>query len=236
MAERPALLLLPGLLCADWVWAGPAADLADVADITVADFFGFDSITAMAESVLAKAPARFAVAGHSMGGRVALEIVRLAPERVRGLALLNSGVHPRRPNEAEQRQVLVDLAHAEGMDALARRWLPPMVAPARTADVPFMERLAAEVRRATPDIFERQIRALLNRPDAEAVLPTIACPTLVLGGHQDGWSPADQQRSIAAGIAGASLTLIDDCGHMSPVEQPEAVGAALRGWLHTLTA
>jgi len=236
MAERPTLFLLPGLLCSAWVWTGQTAALADMADIAVADFFGFDSIEAMADSVLAEAPARFAVAGHSMGGRVALEIVRKAPERVAGLALLNSGVHPRRPNEAEQRQVLVDLAHAEGMDALARRWLPPMVAPARTADAPFMERLMAEVRRATPEIFERQIRALLNRPDAEAVLPTIACPTLVVGGHQDGWSPATQQRTIAAGIDGAALTLIDDCGHMSPVEQPEAVGAALRGWLHTIVA
>lgn len=234
MAERIPLLLLPGLLCGAWVWAGQTAALADAAEVTVADFFGFDSIGAMAESVLEKAPARFAVAGHSMGGRVALEIVRRAPERVRGLALLNSGVHPRRPAEAEQRQVLVDLAHAEGMEALARRWLPPMVAPARIADAPFMDGLTAEVCQATPEIFARQIRALLDRPDAEAVLPAIACPTLVVGGHQDQWSPAEQQRGIAAGIAGAALTLIDECGHMSPVEQPEAVGVALRGWLNTI--
>lgn len=234
MAERPTLFLLPGLLCGAWVWAEQTAALADAADSVAADFLDFDSIPAMADSVLAQAPERFAVAGHSMGGRVALEIVRRAPERVSALALLNSGVHPRRPNEAEQRQALIDLAYAEGMEALAARWLPPMLAPARAVDAAFVERLTSMVRRSTPHAFERQVRALLNRPDAAAVLGTIRCPTLVLGGRQDGWSPADQQDAIAAGIPGAVLTLLDDCGHMSPVEQPEAVGAALRGWLQSI--
>jgi len=234
MAERPTLFLLPGLLCGAWVWADQTAALADAADTVVADFLGYDSIGAMAESALAQAPARFAVAGHSMGGRVALEIVRRAPERVSALALLNTGVHPRRPNETEARQALVDLAYTEGMAALAKRWLPPMLHPERAGDAAFMERLAAMVCQATPEVFAGQVRALLGRPDATAVLSTIRCPTLVLCGRQDGWSPQDQHEAIAAAIPGAVLTVVEDCGHMSPVEQPGAVSAALRGWFQNI--
>ena len=133
MADRQALVLLPGLLCDHAAWAGQIAGLADIADITVGDLYGFGSIPVMATSVLSKAPARFALAGHSMGARVALEMMRQAPERVTHLALLDTGIHPRQPGEVEKRGALVDVARREGMAAMAEKWLPPMVHPAGVA-------------------------------------------------------------------------------------------------------
>ena len=234
---RRTLVLLPGLLCDGTVWSAQAAALSGITDIIAfPDFHGHDSIAGMAEAVLAAAPARFALAGHSMGGRVALEIVRRAPERVGALALLDTGVHPRRPGEAEARQALVDLAWNEGMTALARRWLPPMLHPDRVGDAALMERLTAMVCRATPAVFEGQVRALLDRPDATMGLGAIRCPTLVLCGRQDGWSPPAQHEAMAAAIRGASLRIVEDCGHMATVERPEAVTDALRDWLDGVKA
>ena len=231
MSERPALFLLPGLLCDRSVWTYQEQALSRDADVTVANFYGFDSLGGMAQSVLEQAPERFAVAGHSMGGRVALEIVRRAPERVARLAVLDTGTHPKRPGEAEKRQVLVDLARREGMEALARQWLPPMVHPDRLNDAPMMRALTEMVCRATPEIFERQVRALLGRPDFGPLLPTIKYPTLVACGRQDAWSPLDQHEAIAAAIPSATLAVIEDSGHMTTVEAPAAVTGFLQAWL-----
>lgn len=230
MPERMTLVLLPGLLCDRASWAHQVEGLSDVADIMVGDLYGFDSITAMAESVLAKAPARFALAGHSMGARVALEIMRQAPERVSHLALLDTGIHPRQPGEAEKRGALVDLARREGMAALAAQWLPPMVHPSGV-DPAIMQDMVAMVCRATPDIFAGQQQALLNRPDAAAGLDAIACPVLVGVGRQDVWSPLAQHEAIAARIAGSKLVVFEHSGHMAPMEQPAAVTAAMLTWL-----
>jgi pimeloyl-ACP methyl ester carboxylesterase len=228
---RPVVYLLPGLLSDAAVWRAQAEHLSNTHDIRVPHFFGYDSIPAMARGVLAGAPARFALAGHSMGGRVAIEIMRLAPERVERLALLNTGIHEVREGEAAKRQVLVDLALAFGMEALAAQWAPPMVAPARVADAALMEEIAAMVCRATPEIFRRQIRALLNRPVVRDVLGAIACPTCVIGARHDGWSPLSQHEEIASLIAGATLVCVEDCGHFSPLERPDAVSTALANWL-----
>jgi pimeloyl-ACP methyl ester carboxylesterase len=228
---KPALALLPGLLCDETVWANQVAALTPLADVRVADFRGFDSITAMAQAVLAKAPQRFALAGHSMGARAALEVVRLAPLRVDRLALLDTSTQPLRDGEAAKRQVLVDLANREGMASLAARWLPPMVHPDRLGDARLMEPLRAMVERMTPAIHAGQIKALLERPDAEAVLPTIRCPVLVGVGRQDAWSPLAQHEAIAAAIPQARLVVFENSGHMAPIEAPEAVTAALRVWL-----
>lgn len=226
------LYLLPGLLCDRVTWAHQEAALADRAEIRIPSFYGFDSLEAMARPVLDSAPARFSLAGHSMGARVALQIMRMAPERVERLALLDTGVHPVRPGEAEKRQELVDLARSEGMAALAARWLPPMVhADAPRRDKALMQTLTEMVCRATPDIFAGQIKALLTRPDFESNMPKIGCPTLVGVGRQDSWSPVSQHAPIAAAIAGARLVIFENSGHMAPMEAPEAVTAALRDWL-----
>ena len=226
---RPPLLLLPGLLCNRTVWEPQIEALGG--EIIVPHFWGLDSFETMARTALEMAPPRFAVAGHSMGGRVALEIVRLAPERVDRLAVLDTGVHPVRPEEIGPRQALVALAEREGMPALVRRWLPPMLHPEHLGDPILVGKIEAMWCRATPEIFARQIHAALTRRDLRPVLPTIACPTLVLTGAEDNWSTPAQHEGIAAAIPGARLTIVPDCGHMSTLEAPTAVSEALSRWL-----
>jgi len=214
------VVLLPGLLCDETIWSHQREVLGKFADVVVPDFRYVSSISAMAQLVLDAAPERFSVAGHSMGGRVALEVFRMAPDRIERLALLDTGVHPRAADEESKRWPLVDLARSEGMAAMAARWLPPMLHPDHSA---LMEPLTEMVMRSTPETFANQQRALLDRPDAREVLPLIQCPTLVLCGRQDIWSPVSQHEQIAASIPNAKLAIVEECGHMSPVEQPAAV-------------
>lgn len=225
---RTTLFLLPGLLCDAQVWEHQIAALGKFADIVIPDFRYVRSFTAMAQIVLDQAPERFALAGHSMGARVALEVVREAHARVDKLALLDTGIHPRKPTEEASRQELIDLARREGMDALAARWLPPMLHPVHTA---LLAPLTEMVKRSTPDTFENQQRALLDRPDARSALPLIHCPTLVLCGREDQWSPVSQHEEISSLIPGSVLKIVEACGHMSPVEQPEAVTEAMARWI-----
>jgi pimeloyl-ACP methyl ester carboxylesterase len=227
------VFLLPGLLCDETIWADQRAALGDaVINVVVPDFRYVNSIEAMATLVLDQAPQRFSVAGHSMGGRVALEVYRMAPERIERLALLDTGVHPRGATEEAKRGELVELARTQGMAAMAARWLPPMLHPDHSA---LLGPLTEMVLRSTPETFANQQRALLDRPDARAVLGGIRCPTLVLCGRQDIWSPVAQHEEIAASIPNATLVIVENCGHMSPVEQPEAVSKALSSHLQNQT-
>ncbi len=227
---KQPLLLLSGLLCDETVWADIPERLADVADVSIVSFGGFSSIAAMAEHVLTVAPERFALAGHSMGGRVALEAVRSARSRIVGLALLNTGVHTVRDGEPQSRGRLLRLAYEKGMSALAAEWLPPMMAGgARSAEL--MPRLAAMVERSTPDVYAGQINALLHRPDALPVLSEIEVPTLLLSGSEDTWSPVSQHETMRRRIPHATLFEVHGAGHMAPFERPDAVALALREWL-----
>ncbi|WP_240540072.1 alpha/beta fold hydrolase [Salinarimonas soli] len=225
------IVLLPGLLCDESVFAHQVEALRPYANAVVANLSEDDSITGMAERALALRDGPLVVIGHSMGARAALEMARLAPQRVARLVLMDTGAHPRREGEEVKRQALIDLADREGMAALAERWLPPMVHEDRVGDDALMAPLRAMVMRATPAQHARQIRALLNRPDARPLLPAIECPTLVMVGRQDRWSPLAQHEEIAAAIPDATLVVIEDSGHMAPVEQPRAVTDALLAWL-----
>lgn len=229
--SQSSIVLLPGLLCDAEIWSAQIAGLGGDHEVFCPGFLDHDSIEAMAEDVLSQAPATFALAGHSMGGRVALEVVRRAPERVERLALLDTGYRPAKPGESGGRHALIKTALEQGMEALAHDWLPPMVAPHHAADSALMARLTAMVARATPALFQRQTNALLTRPDAQPVLKTIGCATALIVGRLDGWSPLAQHEEMAALIPDATLTVIEDSGHMSPVEQPQAVSAALLAWM-----
>jgi pimeloyl-ACP methyl ester carboxylesterase len=231
MSQRPKIILLPGLLCDASTWAAQVRALEPYANVTVADFSQLNSIEAMAQSALALVDGPIVAIGHSMGARVAMEMVRCAPERIAKLGLIDTGIHPRREGEEATRQVLVDLAFDQGMAALADHWLPPMVHVGRVNDQALMEPLKAMVMRATPEQHQRQIRALLNRPNARDHLSHIVCPTLVMVGRQDRWSPLAQHEEIAALIPNAELVVIEESGHMSLVEQPEQVSGALLRWL-----
>lgn len=228
---RPTILLLPGLLCDASVWRAQIDALRPYAHVLVADFSQHDSLEAMARSALAMTEGSIIAIGHSMGARVAMEMVHLAPERIEKLALIDTGVDSRREGEEAKRQVLVDLAYAEGMRALAERWLPPMLHVDRVEDQALLAPLKEMVMRATPEQHQRQIQALLNRPDLRSRLPDIACPTLVMVGRQDRWSPLAQHEEMAALIPKAELVVIEDSGHMTLLEQPEQVSHALLRWL-----
>ncbi len=235
MTDRSTVVLLPGLLCDEDIWRDQIEALGAEHAVVCPGFLDYAAIEDMAEAVLAAAPARFCLAGHSMGGRVALEVVRRAPDRVERLALLDTGFHPAKPGEADGRCPLVNLAITQGMSALAARWLPPMLSAGRTGDQALTARLTAMVERADPTLFQRQITALLNRPSAYRMLAAIPCPTAVIVGRLDTWSPPAQHEEMAACIPNAYLVMIEDAGHMSPVEQPEAVSAALLAWMRTPT-
>jgi pimeloyl-ACP methyl ester carboxylesterase len=231
MQDRPVLYMLPGLLCDETVFAPQVAGLSDAIDVRVPNFLGMDSLIDMAQHVLDIAPQRFSIAGFSMGGRVAFQIMAMAPERIERFCAFDTAVGPKAEGEEISRQTVVDLAWREGMGALAAAWLPPMLHPDRRADPAFMAPLTAMVLRASPEIHERQIRALVNRPDARPVLKTISCPTLIACGRQDEWSPVALHETMAAAIPGARLEVFNHCGHFLPLEQPEGFNAALRDWM-----
>lgn len=235
MSTTP-LVLLPGLLCDRAVWAPQIEALGDRVDPHVVHYGERDSLTAMARHVLDTAPApRFALAGHSMGGRVAFEVWRLAPERVTQLALLDTSYHPLAPGEAGEneklgRYTLLEKAQREGMRAMADEWARGMVHESRIGG-PVFEAVLDMFERSTPTVFAAQIKALLERPDADPLLPTITCPTLVLCGREDVWSNPARHQHLHARIAGSTLVVVERCGHMSTMEQPEAVAHAMRQWL-----
>lgn len=232
MTSRETVILVPGLLCDGDVWTHQSAALGAYYDVIVPDLTRHDSLGGMAAHILDTAPARFSIVGHSMGGRVALEVFRLAPERVARLALLDTGVHPAGAEELPKRQAMLDISAGQGMTALADAWLPPMVRPGLLDTDPALRAtLYAMIERMTPAIHRQQITALVNRLDAAPLLAQIHCPTLVGVGEFDLWSPPDQHVPIADAIVGARLVVFEDAGHMAPMETPEAVNAALREWM-----
>jgi pimeloyl-ACP methyl ester carboxylesterase len=238
---KKSLLLVPGLLCDDAVWASQAAALADISAVRVANNGATDSLGALAESIIAHAPPRFALAGHSMGGRIALEVARRVPERLIGLALLDTGYEALAPGEPGEREAvgrhaLLAMARREGMRAMARTWVQGMVYPPRLTDVELVEPILDMFERRTPDLFALQIKALLARPDATPVLRTLQCPTLVLCGREDAWAAPSRHDVMARMIRHSTLEIIPDCGHMSTLERPQAVNQALRRWLESIEA
>lgn len=233
---RETALFLPGLMCDRAVWEPQIEALSARCECIVADYGRADSLTAMAESALEAAPGRFCLVGHSMGGRVALEVMRSAAPRVARLALLDTG-HQARPEgqageaEAAKRLRLLEIARSKGMRAMGREWVQGMVHPERLHDEALIEGILAMIERKTPDVFAAQIRALLNRPSADAVLRAIRCPTLIACGRQDSWSPLARHVDMAAMVAGSRLAVIEDSGHMVSLERPEQLTAALERWL-----
>jgi pimeloyl-ACP methyl ester carboxylesterase len=226
------VVLLPGLVCDHTVWSAQAAALSAKFDVlSWPHFYGHSTLGGMARAVLESAPDRFALAGHSMGGRVALEIIARAPERVEKLALLDTGVVPADPGEPQRRQEFIDLANAQGMQALAVRWLPMIVHPENMKNTALVTSLTEMICRATPEIYNAQVNALLTRPDFRPLLPRILRPTLIAVGREDTWSPVAAHEDMARAILGADLKIIEKCGHMATVEQPEAVTELLYKWL-----
>lgn len=231
------LILVPGLMCDRAVWDPLMPWLQAQRACVVVDHGDSDDLQDMARRLLAQAPARFALAGHSMGGRVALEVMRLAPGRVSHLALLDTGYLPKAEGaageeEARKRHALLGIAQAQGVRAMAGDWVQGMVHPARLGDGPLVQAILDMFERKSAQVFERQIRALLNRLDASPVLQAVTVPTLVQCGRQDSWANVAQHQALHALLPGpAVLDIIEDAGHMAPMEQPQAVAASLLRWL-----
>lgn len=239
MAEaspRRSLVLLPGLMCDRAIWAAQIEALSPGVDCIVPGYGALDSLPRMAAKVLAEAPpGPLAVAGHSMGGRVAFEMWRQAPQRIARLALMDTSYHPLPEGEAGEReragrQALLAIARGQGMRAMAREWAKDMVHASRLA-TPLFDAVLDMFERGTPEIFAAQIRALLARPDATPLLGQIGVPTLLLAGREDGWSPPARHEFMHERIAGSKLVIVERCGHMSTMEQPEAVTRAMADWL-----
>jgi len=237
MTHLPHLLLVPGLMCDEAVWAPVLPALAPHAQCRVVDHGQASSLSVMAEQVLADAPPTFALAGHSMGGRVALEVMRQAPHRVSRLALLDTGFKAKAPGaageeEARKRFALLEIARQQGVRAMAQVWVQGMVAPARLADAALIESIVAMLARKSADVFAHQIQALLARPDTTDVLNTLRLPVLVACGQEDSWSPPAQHHDIAAQIPGhPPVHAIAHAGHMATMEAPEASAQLLVDWL-----
>jgi pimeloyl-ACP methyl ester carboxylesterase len=235
MPKTP-VILLPGFLCDRAVWASQIAALSDIAEFTVMDYGTLDSLVEMAELVLRTAPEKFGLAGHSMGGRVAFEVYRRAPDRVTRIALMDTNYPPLAPGEAGQqevrgRQALLDIARTQGIRAMSIQWLKGMIPDYRQQDEPLVESIIQMFERKTADDFARQMKALVNRPDATPVLSQIHCPALLLTGEHDNWSNAAAHERMAKAISGSKLVLVPKCGHMSTMERPNEVSRAMRDWL-----
>jgi pimeloyl-ACP methyl ester carboxylesterase len=223
-------------MCDGTFWAPWLAVLAQTTNCQVVDYGEANTITAMAEAALAVAPPQFALAGHSMGGRVALEVVRLAPARVQKLILMDTGYLALASGEmgdAEKagRVALMAVARSEGVRAMCQQWVKGMVHPKRVDDAALVGSIIAMFARKSADRFEHQQHALLNRPDATQVLSSLTIPTLLLCGRQDAWAGVAQHEAMQALAPQSQLRVIEDAGHMVLMERPEPTIAALNQFL-----
>jgi len=231
MTARTKLVLVPGLLCTRALWEPQIAALSDIADCSVADHTRHDTMAGIARSILEAAPEPFALAGLSMGGYIAYEIVRQAPDRVQRLALLDTGSRADTPERTAARRDLVANAERDGVRRAQELLMPSLIHPARLNDRALVETILQMAADTGLAAFKRQEEAIIGRPDNRPFLPSIRCPTLVIVGAQDALTPPELAREIADGIPGAALEIIPECGHLSTLEQPEAVSRALRAWL-----
>ena len=232
MSARSPVIFLPGLLCDARLWQPQLEDLAAHIEPWVADLTRDDSMDRMAARVLAEAPfPKFALVGLSMGGYVAMELMRQAPERVERLALLDTQARPDTPEATERRLALIGLAEKGRFQGVTERLLPLLLHASRLGDRQLVETVKSMARNVGQDAFLRQQKAIMGRADSRDSLWKIRCPTLVLCGEHDLLTPRDRHEEIAASIRGARLVAIPGCGHLATLEKPAAVNQALLAWL-----
>jgi pimeloyl-ACP methyl ester carboxylesterase len=230
-ADRPALVLVPGLLCDDDLYAPQQAALSEVADVVVPDIRPAGSIEQMARAVLDAAPEHFALAGLSLGGYVVLEVLRQARTRVTRAALLDTSARPESPEQTAGRRALLQLVDEQGFDAGLEALWPSEVAPGRVTDAALHDRFLTMCRRSGRDVLVRQVQAIMTRPDSRPDLPDLDLPLLVLCGRQDAITPLDGHEEMARLAPRARLVVLDDCGRLSTWEQADAMTDELRRWL-----
>ncbi len=231
MSQMP-LILLPGMLCDDALWSYQRTHLSDIADVSVEKLIGADTLTGMAREILRRAPERFALAGLSLGGIVAFEVMRQVPERVTKLALLNTNARPPRLEQLEVWQGLrIMTQQGQFAEVVEQHLLSVLVASGRQQETVLTTTIRQMAQRIGSEAFLHQLAFQEQRPNSRVDLPYIACPTLVLTGRQDVVCPLELHEEIASAIPNATLIEIEQCGHLSSLEQPQAVTEALRSWL-----
>ncbi len=224
--NKPTVLLIPGLLCDDTVWKPLQAALSG--ESHVPDVSAKDDIRQIAADCLDAYPGDLHIAGHSLGGRIASEIAHQAPDRVKRLALLDTGIHPLAEGEQDMRETVIKMAYDKGMGVLADVWLPGMV----YRDTPELMHLLREmVISKTPEQHERQIKSLINRPDAASYFADITCPVLLMTGEFDKWSPVHQHEAMLKLLKNGRLSIVPDVGHFSLLEDADTVTAQLLKFL-----
>jgi len=231
--SRLPLVLVPGLLCDHALWEPQITALSDICTPWVADLTRDDSIATMAARVLAEAPAQqFALAGLSMGGYVAMEIMRQMAQRVTRLALLDTRATLDTSEETARRHELIRLAQTErGFTPITTRMLPLLVHPARVKDEALARVIRDMAERIGVEAYVRHQHAMMSRANYRPDLPSITCPTLVLCGREDALTPLQRHDEIVRQIPTARLVVIERCGHLSTLERPHEVNVALRDWL-----
>jgi pimeloyl-ACP methyl ester carboxylesterase len=227
------IVLLPALLCSPRLYAEALPALWRHGSVTLADTRSDDSMSGIARRVLAAAPPRFALAGLSMGGYVAFEIVRQAPERVAKLALMDTSARPDSPEQSVQRRERVALARAQGIDAVSVSLFERSVHPSNRDSAALREILRVMGQEVGVEAFARQQEAIIGRPDSRPGLSSIRCPTLVLIGDGDELTPLPLAQEMAAGIPGGRLVIVPGAGHLSSLEQPAAVAGELVSFLES---
>jgi pimeloyl-ACP methyl ester carboxylesterase len=231
VSEPLPIVLIPGLLASARLYAEQIPHLWRAGSVTIADHTRDDSMSAIAQRILSMAPERFALVGLSMGGYIAFEILRAAPERIARLALLDTSARADVPEQTLMRRAHMQLASQGRLaEVLEQQW-PRLVHPAHRGDAALREVLGVMADEVGPAAFIRQQTANLGRRDSRPTLGSIRCPTLVLVGEGDELTPPERAAEIAAGIAAARLVTVPRSGHLSTLEQPEAVTRALLQWL-----
>ncbi|PKF87880.1 alpha/beta hydrolase [Bacillus sp. BA3] len=229
MAKVP-LILLPGTLCDERLWG--TVNLSDLADVKVCDVSKADTIEGIAKSVLEEAPDKFALAGLSLGGIISLEIMRIAPERVIKLALLDTNPNPPSLEQIEGWERFIDMANnGQFLDITINHLLPVLIHPDRRNDEGLVSTIIEMAEKVGIEGYINQLKAVMTRSDQRPILSTISCPTMILVGREDRVCPLHMSEFLTENIPAANLEIISHSGHLSPLEQPEKVSAALREWL-----
>jgi pimeloyl-ACP methyl ester carboxylesterase len=231
MTPSLPLVLVPGLLCSARLYGPQIAALWPHGPVTIADHRRDDDMAAIAKRILNEAPPRFALAGLSMGGYIAFAMTQLAPERIAKLALLDTSARSDMPEQKAGREKLIGLAEDGKLDEVVEMLAPRFLHRDRVNDDTLRREIRAMAQDTGPEAFVREMKAIMSRADSRLLLTSIRCPTLVLVGEGDELTPPELSQEIAGGIEGATLTVVPNCGHLSTLEKPEAVNAALSAWL-----
>ena len=231
MSEPLPMVLVPGLLCTARLYAEQVPVLWRFGPVMIADHRRDDTAAAIAARILAAAPPRFALAGLSMGGYLALEVMRQAPDRVARLALLDTNARADTPEISERRRRQIELAQNGRLGEIVDQQLPLFVHRDRRGDTSLIEIVRVMAEETGVEAFVRQQRALIGRADLRSHLAAIRCPTLVLVGDGDELTPPTLAKEIAGSITGARLVVVPASGHLSTLEQPVAVNTALVEWM-----